>query len=249
MALLRHLVRVAFLATALVPTPAFAQAEVTGSSFYASISGLRVVPADLDVSTRFEGSSVSSDLEMDSDFGLLIAFGYGAEVGLRGELELGFRNTDFDKSAILSYRPDWQTTNLQTPVIGDVNTLSLMANGIYAFEAGRLRPYFGVGIGLARHDGTVDTKGSFLGAEFGRVSDDDVVLAYQGMAGVILPLSERTEVRLGYRYFASADAEFAIRDDDDDDEFDDDDDDDDFDNNIKASYGTHNFEVGILFRF
>ena len=26
-----------------------------------------------------------------------------------------------------------------------------MANGIHAFEAGTLRPYFGLGLGLARH--------------------------------------------------------------------------------------------------
>ena len=58
-------------------------------------------------------------------------------------------------------------------------------------------------------------------------SDDDVVFGYQGMAGIIVPM-ESAELRFGYRYFATTDGDFE---------------------GISASYGSHNFEAGIAFRF
>ena len=199
---------------------------------YISLSGLYVVPLDSDYSEKSDGTTFASDLEMDASFGLLFAFGYGADVGLRGEVELGYRKVDLDKFDGLTSRGDGETTSYGTfPVKGDLTTLSLMANGIYVLDAGKLRPYFGVGIGLARHDGTIDEQ-TLENAEYvaavEKVSDDDTVLAYQGMVGVAFPLAETTEVRIGYRYFATADADF---------------------DGTEASYGTHNLEAGILIRF
>ena len=163
-------------------------------------------PTDSDVSVDLGGGvSLRGDLKMDAGFGILVALGQGPEVGLRGEVEFGFRKTDIAEKHLG----------------GDVSTLSLMLNGIYAFEISRLRPYLGVGIGLARHDATLEAMSS-------RDSDDDIVLAYQAMAGIAYPVSETMEARLGYRYFATADADF---------------------DGIEASYGTHNLEAGILVRF
>ena len=232
---LRHWALAALLATTFLPAAAMAQTGI--NSAYASISGLYVVPIDSNYSEKIEGYTFSSDLEMDAGFGLLFAFGYGADVGLRGEVELGYRKADFDKFDGLDIKGDGVDISLdgELSVEGDVNTLSLMLNGIYAFEAGRLRPYFGVGIGVARHDGTFDEQtveflvdGEKIAVESAKDSEDDIVLAYQGMAGVAYPVSELAEVRLGYRYFATADADF---------------------DGPEMSYGTHNIEAGILFRF
>ena len=106
-----------------------------------------------------------------------------------------------------------------------------MVNGIFSFGAGALQPYIGAGVGVARHDGTFDEQTLEAGGyavRLAKTSDEDTVLAYQGMVGISYPLSETTEARLGYRYFATADADF---------------------DGLKASYGTHNFEAGITFRF
>ena len=55
-------------------------------------------PTDSDVSEDLgDGISFEGDFKMDAGFGFLVAFGYGSEVGLRGEVELGFRKTDIDK--------------------------------------------------------------------------------------------------------------------------------------------------------
>ena len=187
-------------ALALFGGPAAADEHTGAMSYYGSVSGIYVSPRDSKVST----GSVSGDVDMDAGFGLLAAMGYGADIGLRGEIELGYRGSDFDKLNGRAFE-------------GDVRTWSLMANGIYAFEAGTVRPYFGIGLGLARHK-----------VSSSRASDSDTVFAYQGMAGVAYPLSETLELRGGYRYFATADADF---------------------DGLDASYGSHNFEAGVWFRF
>ncbi|MCY4394974.1 MAG: outer membrane beta-barrel protein, partial [Rhodospirillaceae bacterium] len=114
---------------------------------------------------------------------------------------------------------------------GSLSTLSLMANGIAGVDVWKLRPYVGVGLGMARHNGKFDAQSYTIdGTEyaFSETSEDDYVFAYQVMAGVEYPFSDAMAVKGGYRYFATSQANFK---------------------GLKASYGTHNFEVGVLFRF
>lgn len=239
----------AFLAAALAPAASTAQ---TGENHpYFSVSGLHVVPSDSDQSTTLAGFDVSSDLEWESGHGVLLAVGYGAEVGLRGEIELGWRKAGFDKQKNAWFTSRVLNVDLEGkyPYEGDMTTLSLMGNGIFTTEAGSLRPYLGLGLGLARHrwsqaGATYDLGGSnlsFGGGSGGSVpsglvvtirkaSDHDIVFAYQALAGVGFVLSESTEARLGYRYFGTDDAVF-------------------LDGGFKSSYETHNFEAGILVRF
>ena len=248
---LRHCAASLIVIAAFAPAVALAQSAPGLNSTYISLSGLYVKPTDSDVSVDpGGGDSLRGDLKMDAGFGILVALGYGPEVGLRGEVEFGFRKTDIDKldgasvefegiSISLDDAEKRQGVDiLDLSVGGDVSTLSLMLNGIYAFEASRLRPYFGVGIGLARHDATLrNANFEYVGtvpdlpneiSASSRDSDDDIVLAYQAMAGIAYPVSETMEARIGYRYFATADADF---------------------DGTEASYGTHNLEAGILVRF
>ena len=222
------------LAASLMPMPVSAEER----DFYASISGVYASPADSDVSGDvFPGEVLSSDLTLEPGFGLLLALGYGAKVGIRGEVELGFRNTEFDKlgDAVIE-GPDFRTTYKgDFPVDGEVTAISLMANGVYTFEAGRIRPFFGVGVGFVRLDGTLEAQAvpvvedeEEFDVKFEKESQDAIAFAYQGMAGVIYPISERSEARFGYRYFATAKGKF---------------------DDVEAVYRTHNLEAGILFRF
>ena len=212
---LRHSARAAILALAL--TPAIAMAQPDTSNWYASVSGLWVMPATFDVSTRIEDATSTGDMEMKSGLGVLVAGGFESEFGLRGEIELGYRKLDIDK---VTYPGEGSSS-----VDGDVSTMSIMANGYYTFEVGPVRPYVGGGIGFARHEGTDATEAP-------ETSGKDTLLAYQGMAGVSIPLTDTIEGRLGYRYFATADAEF----------------DDDL-SGVEMSYATHSIEAGLLFRF
>ncbi len=77
-----------------------------------------------------------------------------------------------------------------------------MANGIYSFDLGGFRPYAGLGLGLAKHTAEIDTAIDVGGT--GEAS----VFAYQVLAGVGYPLSDRAEVLLGYRYFGTAEGDY-----------------------------------------
>lgn len=231
---LRSWTLAALLAAALVPATAWAAEPMAEErSYYASFSGLYVSPADSDLSYTDEGYTISSDLKMDSGFGALLAIGYGPSLGLRSEVEFGYRKLDFDEldGGKLTGNGVDVSVEGKLPYKGDVTTLSLMLNGVYAFEAGPVRPYLGLGVGMARHDATSDAQTATIGGveySLGKSSDDDIVFAYQFMGGVGYAMSESTEVRIGYRYFGSGDGDFE---------------------GLKTSYGTHNFEGGILVRF
>ena len=255
---LRHGAFAVLLAVTFVPFTA--EADIESNRIYASVSGLYLVPKD---SRSFGGGAVFSadgsvigdtkytiDVDMDGGFGLLAAFGYGPEIGLRAESEIGFRKSvwvagsKFHHSSTLTQTQAENASSTLTSyagLSGNTKSLSLMANGIYTFDAGRLRPYVGVGLGIARHDVTLeaqsieitDTRTSGDEEESGsstfeieRTSRDDTVLAMQAMFGVSFPMSERLEARLGYRYFRTRDTD---------------------DSNV--SYSTRNVEAGLLFRF
>ena len=174
--------------------------------YYASVSGLFVVPRDTDWSDRYG----PVDIPMKNGFGILAAGGRILASGLRVELELGYRGYDFEKETRV--KPD-----------GDFSTVSLMANGIYSFDLKGFRPYAGLGLGLAKHTAEITTAIEVGGTGEARV------FAYQVLAGVGYPLSDRAEVRLGYRYFGTAEGDIGA--------------------GVSISSANHNFEVGLLYSF
>ena len=227
---LRHLALAAALASSLIANAATAQDSIGGT--YISVSGLYVVPTDSDQSETEDATTWTSDITWDAGFGLLLAYGFGTEDGLRGELEVGYRKADMDElkdSSVtiggVEVRDEDSDEDSEVGLDGDMTTLSLMGNGLYSFGEGQFRPYIGAGLGLARHDGTLDLTDREMPVE---LSKDDVVFAYQLMGGVGYVMSEGTEFRLGYRYFATADADF---------------------DGVDLSYASHNFEAGVLIRF
>ena len=136
---------------------------------------------------------------------------------LSAEVEVGYRKLDYDKLTKVvddgKRRPDQQ-------VLGDLTTFSVLLNGYYVFdEMAGVKPYVGGGLGFARHSSDDASEGS---------KDNDTVFSYQAMAGIGYGLSENLEIRLGYRYFGTADIEI---------------------DGTKMTYGTHNVEVGLVHRF
>ena len=201
-----------------------------GSPFgniYIGASGLYVLGSDSEVSGRTQGTSVQGDVEYDHGFGGLVSLGYEYSPTLRTEVELGYRRTD--TSGLNLTRPlEIDFSNVK----GNATSLSLMGNAIYSGSIGRVRPYVGGGIGVARIELELDSQpvtinGSRVGL-FEGSSDSDTVFAYQGVAGIGFAVSEAVEVRAGYRYFATTDVESE---------------------GVKGGYATHNLETGVLVRF
>src|SRR5690606_23564217 len=84
-----------------------------------------------------------------------------------------------------------------------VHAWSAMANLFYDFNrGGALEPYIGVGVGAARLNYNVNDHSSTTYAE-----GEDTVLAYQGLVGFAVGLSEQWDLDVGYRYFVAEGAE------------------------------------------
>jgi opacity protein-like surface antigen len=127
----------------------------------------------------------SAELSFDPGFGFIAAVGNNFE-GLRGEVEVAYRNNDADKLS---------SGGFSESVSGDISSLAFMGNLLVDLPLSeRIRPFLGAGIGLAN----IDVDGD----------EDDTVFAYQAIAGLGFPLTHVTTLDLQYRYFATADPDF-----------------------------------------
>lgn len=112
---------------------------------------------------------------------------------------------------------------------GDVTSLAGMANVYYDAPLGwAIRPYVGAGVGVARIDAELS-----LGA-LRLVDETDTVLAWQVMAGLSYPATERVSLSVGYRYFATQDAELSET---------------VGGRTFDSEYRSHNVELGVRFSF
>lgn len=156
-------------------------------------------------STLSGESGTAGDLSMDSGFGFLAAVGNNFD-GLRGEAEIAYRTNDLNKIS-------------NGPVTGEITSLSVLGNLLVDFAISEnVRPFLGAGMGLAQIDsGSADLNNA-----------NDTVFAYQLIAGIGFPLTHITTIDLQYRYFATANPDFA---------------------GIEAEYETQNFFAGLRFDF
>ena len=220
--------------TVLAFAPGIAAADE--GSVYVSVGGLYVLPVDSEMSEAEDDWEVTGTLPLDAGPGFAAAIGYGASNGLRAELEFGYRSSSWDKWEDIRFAVNGERVDTGDLGVegknGELTTLSVMANGLMVFDSSSgLKPYIGAGIGFAQHDGSSDGLVATIGTDTYETegsSQDDTVLAYQAMVGVTYPISEKSEARLGYRYFATGEADFE---------------------GTKVDYASHNVEVGILFRF
>ena len=195
-----------------------AKAQDGKRGIYVALTGMYVIPRDSERTVQHEDGTASTDLTFEDGRGILGALGYSFGSGLRAEVEIGYRRAEVDELE-------------RFELIGRVSTISSMLNGIFDFEAGKLRPYVGGGLGIAHHEMDFQREIVISGSRFelrGTNSLSDTVLAYQAMIGVGYPLSDRADVHAGYRYFGTSKCEY---------------------DDTAVTYGAHNFEVGVRFRF
>jgi opacity protein-like surface antigen len=105
---------------------------------------------------------------------------------------------------------------------GHLTTWGLLVNGYYDFMPdSKFNPWLSAGLGMAGHTGTLDSVPS---VGFSSTSASDDVFAYQLGGGVDYNLSPQTALFAGYRYLGTTAPSF---------------------DGIKASYGAHEFRVGV----
>jgi opacity protein-like surface antigen len=141
----------------------------------------------------FDAGPLSGEFTFDTGAGFLGALGSSNEGNGRVEIELGYRENDFDEIKFDGIG--------KTDIDGDISSLSLMGNAYYDFSTeGGFPLFIGVGIGAASIEADLDIDDVD--------SEDDTVFAYQFIFGGSFATSNAFSVDLQYRYFATDDPEF-----------------------------------------
>jgi opacity protein-like surface antigen len=212
-----------FLGVAFTSVPSDAQYYVSGN-----IGAVQVM--DSDVTETGPGYTINGEFEFDTGLGVNGAV--GVSLGdLRLEGELSYRQVDFDSVTIDSLTVGSSTfTSLgSADVGGDATSYGLMGNMWYDIDiGGKLKPFIGGGIGVARVEVDIDSVGGVPVS----ASGDDTVFAYQVGAGIGYDISDKIVATLGYRFFGTADPDFGS-------------------NGVtdEAEFQSHNIEIGMRFKF
>ncbi len=148
------------------------------------------------------------EVDLGMEFGARLGLGYAFD-RLRLEAQLGYEGFSLSSLEPLPGSPMAATNFNEGGLTGPV----MMGNLFYDFGApGGARPFLGAGFGFAslraRYQRNLYCILICLGGDGGEpvVSGSDTVAAWQGMAGLSIPLqSGRGEWFIGYRYFATAD--------------------------------------------
>lgn len=145
----------------------------------------------LPIESSVSGSSgLSGKLTYDPGVVLAAVGGYEFGNGIRSEVELNFRHLTVDK---LHSGAD------KVAVDSDIWCSGLMTNAYYDFNnRTRVTPYLGAGVGMAVVDfGKGSSKGTTLWT-----SDQEVTVAYQGIAGFAVRLGRHTSLDFAYHHYA-----------------------------------------------
>lgn len=170
------------------------------------------------------GSTWNPEITFDGGIGVMLAIGYAAPNGLRGEVELAYRYNDVDS-------PSGPYDNY---IIDDVYVSSgaLMVNGYWDLLPNQpFSPFIGGGVGFATVAATFEDDGAYYYDGYYYYyydSEEDIVLAYQLMAGLSFAVNPRLKVDLQYRYFATDDPDF---------------------DGVEIEYKTHNGLIGLRYLF
>ena len=176
------------------------------------------------------GLNLLSDSALQNNTPLGIDYDLGYRFG-------GFVGYDFGLlrlDAEIAYKAN-DPSNLITPTgpvptTGSTTALTYMVNGYIDIPTKMsLEPYLGVGIGFAN----ISLESNIAGP-FPVIADDsDTVFAYQLSAGVGYAVTRSTTVTLGYRYFATDDPDMING----------------GGTPFTTEYQTHEFNLGVRFRF
>ena len=195
---------VAWLAAAILLAPAAASAQ-SASGFYVEGKGGLTLPADTDLDG---GASVEFEVDYDAGFNVGGAAGYAHSSGFRGELELGYQQSDTDSITIVNdggfgvANGLGSLNGLALDLDGDISVFTGLANAYYDIDTGGpFTPFVGGGVGLA----VVSVDVSTLGAKL--LDDDDTVFAYQIGGGVSYAINPNLSLSIAYRYLGTSDAE------------------------------------------
>jgi opacity protein-like surface antigen len=183
----------------LVAAPSLAVAQDSGP--YASVFGGINILHDNDFQIGSSDPSLTGfsvlPAKMFFDAGGAVGAAVGYDWGsFAAEAELSGRRGMFDHEEIFVGA---------IPLEGHYDAISLMANGYYRFHNDtRFIPYVGLGAGVAFLSAKVTPSGA------PSLDISDTRAAVQAIAGIAIPLGERAELGVEYRYFTTDRPSYAI---------------------------------------
>ena len=201
--------RLLLAASAIAITAGSAQAELSGPYLGAGILG------SLQTDRTVSGAAVG-ELDTKLGYGANAVAGYQFDTGIRIEGEINYRRNSADT---------FNNANSD----GRLNSWGLMGNLIWEYDnPSGIYPYIGAGLGGARV-----SANDFSNLGGAALDDSDVVLAYQGIAGVAFALNPRLSLTAEYKYFRTSDPEFENA------------------NNARVTmdYANHSAVIGLRYRF
>ena len=200
---MRKLAIVLALASTALATPALARDK----SWYVGVEGGAMIVEDIDYDITLPSGTVADRAaNVDHDYGWDVGGQIGYDFGgFRVETEVSYRQAVVDGYSSSAPTPVYSAGGLLVSAPptqfdyagGKTNALSFMLNGLLDFgDDDGLQGFVGGGVGVARVKATyaLNTNGNFL-------NDSDTNFAFQGLAGIRAPLSDRIDVSVKYRFF------------------------------------------------
>ncbi len=190
-------------------------AQAQDSGYYGALGAGIVLESD---DNDFESgdslpAAFDSDLDLGDDIALYGAIGKYFDKGFRGEVELATRTQEVE--GLTNIGANFPSSG----ALGDFSVTTLMLNAYKDFSidaAGRLNPYLGAGVGVARVRPDFDNLGATAATTPGGmnisndivIADKDYVAAVQGMAGLTFDFTENMMLDVRYRYLLTDEADF-----------------------------------------
>ncbi|MFC1838681.1 outer membrane protein [Thermodesulfobacteriota bacterium] len=162
---------------------------------YTSLNLGAAIPGNSDI---FDENDPETRLAAKFKKGMFASIALGKEYEyFRFEGEFFYHANDFESASI---------AGIDAAVSGEISALALLLNGYFDYKTNSdFTPYLYAGLGASM----VSLSG--LGvpdAGFGRVSDEDLVAAYQFGCGLTYRMNKNISLDLKYRYFVPSDPDF-----------------------------------------
>jgi len=200
----RYAIKRLSLLAILVASPAYAQDEIEDHGPYIGVDAGLVLPNNYstDIANVREDARTSSDMGWEA--AALLGYDWGR---FRTELEGNYRTWGGDEitSSVAGIPQSATTTATGTfDYDGDITLKSVMANALVDFgEDDGVQ--FSIGAGAGRTWLDIETSGAPSGFAYLDTSDSE--WSWQGIAQVRVPVSERVDIGLKYRYFSTLEFE------------------------------------------
>ncbi len=193
------------LASAAVAGLSLVNAAAASAGYYVSVAGGANWADDSSFDVAINPPSTAYFFANDVSTGFVFTGAVGMNLdqylkGLRGEVELGYRENNV--------RAAWVSTTSSTSVSTGVadyqhSTFSVMANVWYDFDVAGLKPYIGGGVGWA--NGELDGRFTHSTSTTHSLSAEESGFAFQLGAGLTMDIQPGLKANIGYRYFEGPD--------------------------------------------